>query len=96
MFMSSIRTFSNIPNFKFEQNSTHRKPAQKLKKFSAFGTDKEYKIEPDRMLGKDLKDFPKFEPKEEFSKTPFNEHVRNRIDQIPNHLIERFMYGSPP
>ena len=63
-----------------------RKPEAKVKKFSAFGTDKDYNIEPDGMLGKDMKDIPEFQPKKEFMKLPFDENVRNRMDVIPNHL----------
>ena len=86
MFSTSIRTFANMPDFKVKDFQSLRKPEAKNKKFSSFGTDKDYNIEPDQMLGKDMKDIPVFEPKKEFMQMSFDENVRNRMDVIPNHL----------
>jgi len=32
------------------------------------------------MLGKDMKDMPVFQPKEEFMRVPFDENTRHRMD----------------
>ena len=47
MFSTSIRTFANMPDFKVKDFQSLRKPEAKNKKFSSFGTDKDYNIEPD-------------------------------------------------
>lgn len=73
-----------------------RATVPKKKKFSAFGTDKEYNTVPNKDHIKDLKDIPVFTPKEEFRKLPFDENIRHRIDQIPNHLVYRFLYNHIP
>lgn len=58
--------------------------------------EKEYVLQPDRTDEKKMDKFPEYQPKEEFTRIPFDENVRHRLPKIPNHLMYRFMYGIEP
>ena len=67
------------------------------KKFSAFtGKEKEYTITSDPEASMDIKSWPKFEPKEEFTRIPFDPNIRHRLPTMPNHLLHRFMQNHVP
>lgn len=70
----------------------------KKKKFSAFSAEpKEYAIEPDQSLRfEDKSEFSVFEPKEEFSRIPFDPNIRLRLPEIPNSLAWRYLQGFEP
>jgi hypothetical protein len=37
-----------------------------------------------------VNNLPKFVPKEEYTKIPFDPNIRHRLPEIPNHLMYRF------
>ena len=43
-----------------------------------------------------MEKFPEYQPKEEFTKIPFDENIRHNLPTIPNHVMYRFMYGFEP
>ena len=89
--------FRQIGDNNSMSNSSTSKPEPKKVKFSSFAPSaKEYDLEPDRIASMSLDKLKKFEPKEEFTRVKFDPNVRQNLPMMPNHLMQRMLYGHIP
>lgn len=78
----------------FSTEKPHNPNAIKEFKFSAFnkpdGVEKEYTVKDEWKRRMNMKG-ERFEPKEEFTRRPWDENIRHRMDEIHNDLIYKGM-----